>query len=135
VRWYDSTGALVGPQLTWIDSTGVLWPLDVETGGVSVSLMQRLTFVYFAEADCSGEAFYAAPVPRMAVTVNDELGARVRWEQVVSVVLPSLGYRRWDASTCIGAVQTVRAVRLTDLTPLVSVPVLPYVGPLHPELR
>jgi hypothetical protein len=64
VLWVDATGAVIGPEPIFIDDAGVQWPLDLETGEPSPSKLYE--GVIFASNDCSGQAYAAGGLPRVA---------------------------------------------------------------------
>ena len=130
--WVDATGAQLPDDQTIHLEDGLVWFIHTETGQPVPAWDRPVTY---ESEDCTGEGYVAAPEPRMPFMVLGD-GPFVRGDQVVSETVDVLSQE--SPAGCYAYTYSVDfLVPLSDLDyrPEMEVPTLPWVGPLHRELR
>lgn len=127
LRWVDAAGTLVGDGLIYVDTSGNLWLVDLETARLGSATRQTL----FTGTLCTGAA-YVAPLPPREVFKLDDAAFRVRQDdaQLADIQFQSIG----TPTACMLSAGNTRAVSLGDTTE-VQMPTVSFVGPVHRELR
>jgi len=134
--WVDATGASLGLQgaLMHIED-GLNWPIDPETGQVYADL--TLHTVYYSEEQCQGVVYVSAgnTEPRIPFVVAGD-AYYVRPDDLQSLSAQVASMLSWGGCTDRREEQD-DVLRLSTLQhrPGLTPPRLPWVGPLHRELR
>jgi hypothetical protein len=120
---------VLGPDLSYVDSTGRQWPVALESGRIELQNVPR----YFEFADCTGPYYVASIPPRYVFNLDGT--ARVRADNVTATRIAAGAYRD-GAGPCHAMASTqMWAVSEADLTAVgIVTPALTFVPPLHREI-
>jgi hypothetical protein len=125
--WVDSQGRVLGSDALYFDDAGVLWQIDLETGTPSTYTPP----IYFSQPSCTGNAWISTVLPRQAVNVDG--GWFVRADDALRENVLSNSYIL--EGNCYPAnMSPGKGVSSMSFRP-VTAPALPFVGPMHRELR
>ena len=136
-RWLfvDAKGAELpyGDDSTVFDDEGFVWYLDTETGQ---PYEQEVGAVYYEGEECTGERYVYAREPRFPFTVLGD-AFYVRGDQVQSQTVTSASYEGLTGVCSTYTQETSRLLQLSELDyrPDLKPPELPWVGPIHREVR
>ena len=133
MRWVDSTGQLVGDQLTYVDDAGVLWPIDPESARVKTVDLQLLTSRFYASSDCTGVGYVIPPLPRQPF-ISDAPTIRVRRDTTMPADVQVGSAVSVGGVTCTPVTGTPSVVSFAEMD-VVQLPALSFTPPLHRELR
>lgn len=130
--WVDAAGVVVGSEPAWTDSSGVIWPVDLETGAVK----PITAFTFYGSAGCTGVEYAGVvAVPAgYAFEVSTGGATRTRDRTTQAVEVSMMSQRFATCSNASAPYSRSLAVPLTS-TRTITRPAAPYVGPLHREKR
>lgn len=150
------TGAPNGPLL-YEDHAGLFWRIEPTTAAIFVAIADGALGTYpgYASTDCTGIQYVVSggtfmdgtqdfPVPRMTFDSPDSSAIHVRPDGLQTValvrcsVLTGTGCIRTDYGGVSGACAPMPEPALPTApmlpSPPLSIPVVPFMAPLHPEL-
>jgi hypothetical protein len=129
-----------GIEVFYFDAQNLAWPIDRETGQItpaSFSSTLGIGSVYYTGLNCTGTAYTGPVMPRFVFLVSDDATYYVRPD-----TLTTEGHT--DIQSFLSGITTVTctnrtfptAIFLMPLTacaptPALTIPTLPFVGPLH----
>lgn len=135
-RWVDAVGTPVtrGGEALYFDEGGIAWSIDLERATL-LPVSSTLRYPYFESSDCSGDPWALdVALPRFAMS-GDAVGEPdrffVRADGAASLNV-TLASAEDPLAGCVPLTVTGDAVPMASLTE-VSLPVVSWVAPLHPE--
>lgn len=144
IVWKDATGALaervvahpVGGTLFHVDADGVFWAIDPFTAEVLTPPASATP--YYETNDCTGPKFVRTvdvPLPRFPFRVVAYPEIRVRGDLQQSQTILMCSAESGGGSTCSPlSTCTQMDVLAVGTGGGLTLPTLPFLGPLHPEL-
>jgi hypothetical protein len=147
----DATGTVVvgavstwdGAAINYFDSDGIVWIVDPIAGEIPLSLLdQVVSSTAYETIDCTGTAYYFTgsarlPVPRFPFSMGEVGGPlKIRLDNAFEYNIQYCSVRGIVSGDCIPVDPCIErsAILATD-TADVTMPVLSYVPPFHPEYR
>lgn len=129
----DANGTEVNGGTFYVDARGFEWPLDAETATLQISV----TSIYYLGAGCPGQGYIIPPLPRFPFKVIGESQWRVR-DDTERDTISGFGSVKNGSGSCSTTSTGELGMPLDDSTipsPPIEDPIIPYVPPLHLELR
>lgn len=133
--WVDAAGTEVngGALPEYADPRGYVWGLDVFRASISTSTFQS---IYYSGASCSGQAYISGNSPRAPFRVRGETQWRVLPDNVSPPATTSISSVMLDTCAAISSTMSLTPLNGSSIpSAAIQVPAVPYVAPLHQELR
>lgn len=135
-RWVDADGDDVGASylLLYVDTDGLQWLVDFDTGGVSALHTTTLYPIYYSGTGCTGTDYVAPQIPRRPFLVQGDTALYVRPDDAQSAVTCIQSYL--SSSGCaVLASCAYRLVAVDDLDrdPNLQPPATGFAPPLRWE--
>ncbi|QRO03081.1 collagen-like protein [Archangium violaceum] len=138
--WRDANGAFIGPSgggrkedLYFFDDQGFLWLVDMYTG----QLRTRETPIVYDGADCTGNAYVSARLPREVFTLEGEPDTfRAFSDAFTQVTIQGRSSKRSTACENSESAFEITVVPMSSLlaTPI-SKPTVQFEPPIHFSLQ